>query len=124
MASTAYGIDISGVDDVSPNLGHVTGRLALAQCCARRLLTRRGALWYDPNFGHDVRQYLSAPMFSPGQAAHACETELEKDERVDHATVVLQQQGAALSIRITLDDGAGPFSFTLSVSALRARLSP
>lgn len=114
------GTDISGVRDVDPGLGIAGGRLAYAQAIARRLTTPAGTLFYDREYGHDVRRYVNAPFFNAEEVQNAVAAEAFKDERTVGATVTATFSDGVLTIELVLDDGDGPFPLTLNVSQLTA----
>jgi len=78
------GVDFACVDDLDANLSLVEGRTALAQSTARRIITPRGGLYYDPNYGTDIRGRLHRP-FPAALTARLVEQEALKDERVENA---------------------------------------
>jgi hypothetical protein len=110
------GIDLAGVDDLTPDLAIVGGRRALIQSIARRLITPRGGLFYDPSYGFDLRQFLSGVTSAPSAIAAGVVAEAEKDARVEQATAVVTFTGDTLTVRLSIADGGGPFPLTLSVS--------
>lgn len=57
-----YGTDLSCVVDLDAGLAEVTGNTLLAQALARRLITPRGGLLDDPNYGYDLTQFLNADI--------------------------------------------------------------
>lgn len=116
FAVTDYGIDLAGVDDLSPGLTVVSGRLGLIQAIARRLITPRGGLFYDPDYGYDVRQFLSGDVRSTSEIASGVSAEAEKDERVAQASASVSFVGNTLMISLSITDGAGPFPLVLQVS--------
>lgn len=120
MAS--LGTDISGVSDLTPSLEVVSGRRALIEAIARRLITPRGGLFYDQGYGYDVRQYLSGITASPSAIAAGIVAECEKDERVDQASAAVSFIGTSLVANIAIADGGGPFSFVLSVSQVTVEI--
>src|SRR5690606_6969920 len=50
--------------DLDPSFGLVSGRRALAQAILARLDTPQGALWYDPDYGRDLKRWLNE-SFAP-----------------------------------------------------------
>jgi phage baseplate assembly protein W len=116
------GTDISCYPDLDAAETLVSGRTALAQAIARRLTTGRGSLFYDGNYGTDLRSYLSEGFTSdgPGRVRAAIEAECRKDERVSGVTadVTFNSAAQSLKVSISLDTGEGPFSLTLSVTSL------
>ena len=79
-----YGTDLDCLDDIAENGGEVDGVMCLAQACVRRLITPRGGLIDDPNYGFDVRSIIDQASTKRGQAiiATGVDGEIEKDERV------------------------------------------
>src|SRR5690606_14694811 len=98
----------------------VSGREALAQAVARRLTAERGSLFYDPNYGTDVRLSLndSATSASLFRLRTAIEAEAMKDERVERArvTVAAEDNGRAITVQLSLVDSDGPFQLVLEVT--------
>lgn len=120
------GSDISCYPDLDAAETIVSGRTALAQAIARRLTTPRGALFYDGHYGTDLRLFLSEGFAqdTPARSAAAIEAECRKDERVSGAAAAVTFNAAAQSLKlsISLDTGDGPFTLTLSVTALTVAL--
>jgi hypothetical protein len=116
------GLDLYGVDDLTADGREVSGRLCLIQAIARRLRTPRGALWYDPDYGYDVRRFLNAPPTAAGELANNVESEAEKDERVSQARATASFSGDTLTIRLDIADSGGPFSFVLKVTDVTVEL--
>lgn len=116
--SDPLGVDFSlraGLD------GRLTsGRALLAESLARRLRTRRGALWYDPSYGSYLPDYLGEGFADGGaEAAALCEIDLEEDPRVRGADVtVVSADLERITLRAQVDTLAGPI--TLVVEAARA----
>lgn len=120
-----HGYDIAGILDLSTDLRVIHGREALLHAIARRLTTPRGALFYDPSYGHDVRQYVNAPAQRAGLIESQVSLECLKDERVLDAEVDVEttdEFGEGLILRLTITDSLGPFRFTLQASALTVEL--
>lgn len=130
-----YGTDVAmrfaagaAAADIDPTFALVSGRAALVQACARRLLTARGSLLADPDYGFDIRLALGDGL-TPARR-FALETsvanEVRKDERVASARARVTNAAAtgALVVRVEVlgEDDAEPFALTLSVSALTVEL--
>jgi phage baseplate assembly protein W len=116
-----------GVPDLDPMFGLVSGRLALAQAIARRLTTRRGLLeWIndDPEYGHDVREYLGEDVGPRAEFVIASRVQAEclKDERVRAAQVTATLTSGRLTLSIKLTDADGPFRLTLAVTGVTVEL--
>jgi hypothetical protein len=121
-----FGSDLSALPDVDPTFTVATGSSVLAEAIARRLQTPRGALFYAPGYGLDVREALNE-AWEPRALERwraAIERECEADERVERATASLgfdpPRQTLRLSIRI--DSAQGPFKLVLGITALRVDL--
>lgn len=116
-------INASGVIDLDPAFGLVSGRLALVQALARRVTTERGTLaWIgdDPEYGDDVRAFLGDDV-EPRQSfvvSSRVERELLRDERVRGARVAASIASGRLTISAQVSDADGPFRFTLAVTAV------
>jgi hypothetical protein len=121
------GGDIDIVTDLAgPYMRIATGLRNIGNALARRLTTPRGGLFYDPDYGLDVRDYLSAGM-TPQQLSAIqgdITNEVSKDERIDNPVVTVVQNLAAATMRITIacDLATGPFTFIVGVSQLTVEL--
>lgn len=116
-----FGVDISALPDLDFRLQ--SGLPNLAEAVARRLMTPRGGLFYDPDYGLDLRQYLNEALTD--EVRYEIETlvaaECEQDERIlaANATVVEgPPQARALRILIELETAEGPFRLLLGVNAV------
>lgn len=120
----ALGSDFSCVEDIDANLSATDGRNALAQAVARRIITPTGGLFYNPDYGNDVRRYLNNSSPTATRIAADAQGEAEKDERVDRAdaSAVLSDSNKRLTLSLRLQDGEGPFDLTLNVDELTAEL--
>jgi len=117
---TDFGTDFSCTDDFTPDLALSSGRLCVAQAIARRLITPRGGLIGDPNYGYDLTQFINDDLSTPDLAriVAGIVAECNKDERVDAASASLVVTHAGvLVVTITLEDSVGPFALVLSVTA-------
>lgn len=119
------GTTLSCIFDCTAEYAVVSGRTCLAQALARRLITPRGGLIDDPNYGFDLTQFLNADM-SPtdiAQCESGTEGECVKDERVlsADASVSVTPTGS-LIVTITVTDADGPFSLVLAVSDVTVQL--
>lgn len=120
-----YGIDLSCISDLDPAMVEVSGRIALAQACVRRLQTPRGGLLEDPNYGYDIIGEIDGDMTSGDLARVGAQVdaELQKDERVLTSTTAATLIAPGLLVlNITLQDQAGPFRLVLSASAVAANI--
>ena len=113
-----FGTDLSALPDLS--FGVKSGRANLAEALARRLMTPRGGLFYDPTYGTDLRSYLNEAITD--DVIYEIETlaaaECEQDERVLAATAsVIEADPSVRKIRlsINLETDVGPFRLILSI---------
>lgn len=122
--NSALGVDFSGLDDIDANLTLVDGRLGYAQAIFRRLTTPRGRLFYDPEYGIDIREFVKQSGFSATQVSRLIEGECLKDERTLNAAaeVTFNEATEEMKIDLTLIDDEGPFTLTLNVTALTVEL--
>lgn len=112
------GIDIGGVEDISPHLTLVSGPRAAAEAVLCSLLHAQGRLWWSGERGHDLWQYLHSNT-DTGEIELAVTTEAEKDERVESATctATILGQELQLSIELTLTQTQERVILTLTVGA-------
>lgn len=118
------GTDISCTLDSPPEMGEVTGRTCLAQAIVRRLITPRGRLIDDPDYGYDLSQYLNDDLARSDLARIQFESESEctKDERVLSASVVLTVASGTMTAIVTLQDADGPFTLVLAINDVTVQL--
>lgn len=120
------GVDVACYPDLDAMGSLVSGKTMLGQAIARRLTTPRGALFYDTNYGTDLRLYISEGMTTEaqGRIKAAVESECLKDERVAGATATVgfSLQAQTLKISIALETKTGPFSLTIAVTSLTVSL--
>lgn len=116
------GTDVSTFPDLDTTFSLMSGRRALAEAIARRLITPKGALWKHPSYGCDVRRHLNAVMTSQRLQVikQECEQQAEEDERVlaCECFVTFDDDSKAILIRVGLADKDGPFTFTAGISQL------
>lgn len=122
------GTDFHCVDDIDANLSSVkSDRFCLAENIARRISTARGALFYDLNYGTDIRSRINAAQRVEITASQI-EAEALKDERVQDAaaSVVFGEVGTSnegtLTVSLTITASDGPFVLVLSVSNLTVEI--
>lgn len=121
------GADISTSASDLEALGTIVdGNTALAQALARRLTTPRGGLFYDLDYGTDLRAYVNDGL-TPGQVSEirsAIQRECLKDDRVFDVDCDTSFNSAAqtLSVSIRVVGADGPFDLTLAISKLTVDL--
>ena len=79
----------------------------LAEAITRRLTTPRGGLFYDPDYGVDLRRYLNEAATEEVQfeIARLAEEQAEEDPRVARATaqVSFEQSTRTLTVHLTIE---------------------
>jgi len=127
MTTTNYGSEIDCFPDLNPAFAIVTDpMIVVGQAIARRLMTPRGGLLNDPNYGFDTRALLGG-SFTPSQLyaiQSAVEQEALKDERVlsASASVTLPSQTGAMRISLSGQLATGTFTYVLNVSQVTVAL--
>lgn len=127
--SLAYGRDLSCVTDLvlttTGELAEVepATRAAIGEALARRLITPRGALIDDADYGFDVRGYCNRGIDADGlrELSARIRSEVTKDDRVDDVTVAVSYNAptSTLAIRLQIaavDPALGTFALTFTVS--------
>lgn len=123
LITTDYGKDTR----IGKVVGTSSGLRNLIEALSRRLSTAKGSLFYDPEYGEDLRLYLNQEMTADVLDAIkvAIEQQLERDERVQEARckVVFNSQAFSLKINITVTPFIGKtFTLVLSVDKLSVQL--
>lgn len=111
-----FGVDISALPDL--DFGLKSGLPNLAEAIARRYITPRGALWYAPGYGLDLRRYLNEAMTPEllEEMRILVEQEAEKDPRVRFAEArVALEPGHRVRVALRLETDEGPVDLVLSV---------
>lgn len=120
------GTDIACLRSIGKVFGLVSGRRNLALAIARRLITRRGGLFYDPNYGFSLTILLSEEVTEQQVLGWgpSIEQEAQKDERVLSAAATLDHNAGARTLQITLDltDADGPFRLVLLASKVTVQI--
>lgn len=124
--ASELGVDVACIDDIQPTFALAAGVPNLAMALCRRLMTPRGGLFYDPDYGLDLRDYLNAGVTDAEMETlpEEIRLELEKDERVQSAAVdfVYTRQAESLKITIVVSTSVGPFELSVSVSKLTVEM--
>lgn len=119
-----YGLDISCVDDIDPSLSLVSGSEGLMQAVARRWMTRAGELFYDPDYGTDIHDWIGT-MVVAGRIEARLEAEALKDERVRSCSVAVEfvpeEKRFKVKAVVTGND-LDDYRFTLAVSDVTVEL--
>ena len=115
------GRDFQVLGGVNPAFPLISGYTNLGQAMAMRLQTPRGGLWYDQDYGTDLRGWLNAAITGPVQAqlVGAIQSECLKDDRVQACTasVVVDRASSTMTVTINTVTAQGPFSFILAVTS-------
>lgn len=115
--ATDYGNDTECVSDLTYARRPVEGEEMMAQAIARRLTTVRGALFYAPDYGYDLRQFLKGSLPPTSVLNGNIENEVLKDERVEDVTVesTFSETEEKLSVAVQGFGAEGPFDFVLDI---------
>lgn len=138
VVNSALGSDLAGTSDLTPSMSESAGRQCLVENLVRRLLTPRGGLVDDPNYGYLVSSFVNDDLnvADVPRLAVNIANEIAKDERVEDVNVTAQfvgpeQVSAAMSgtvanpqpypggvlvIRIGITDSNGPFVLVLAAN--------
>jgi phage baseplate assembly protein W len=124
---SAFGGDLLCLDGLDGAMVPVDGLPMLGDALARRLMTPRGSLVFHPDYGIDLRAWLSRRL-TPAALARLrseVEDELRQDERVLEvdATVEFQQATWSLIIHASVVTADGPFPLTFVVTELGVQLT-
>ena len=122
MPHVDYGNDTESETDLTFARRQVTGSIMMAQTIARRMQTPRGSLFYDSEYGYDLRQFLRGTTPSTSVINGQVENEALKDERVQDVTVESAFDGGTLTVSIVGFGSEGPFDLTLNVSDVTVEL--
>jgi len=118
-----YGVDLACVMDVTPDLAEVDplSVTAVGQAIMRRLITPRGGVLDDQNYGFDLRAYCSrgATLDELRGLAASVRGEAMKDSRVADASCSVTYTNGQLTVNLTLtlQSSDGPFALVFFVTA-------
>ena len=123
LITTDYGKDVR----IGKVVGTSSGLRNLIEALSRRLSIAKGSLFYDPEYGEDLRLYLNQEMTADvlDTIKVAIEQQLERDERVQEARckITFNSQAFNLKINITITPFIGKtFTLILSVDKLSVQL--
>ena len=125
VAPLGYGTDLSCVTDLAEDLAEVdqASTRAIAQALVRRLITPRGGLPDDPDYGFYLRGLLNRGVTLADLRAVSgqARSEVRKDDRVLDANVsaafTLENSTLSVSVEVTpADADLDEFSFTFSLT--------
>ena len=116
------GKDIKGVTDCDQFLSLAKPGRSAAEACARALTHDNGILWWAPDRGHNLYQYLHTDV-NTLNLEQAVKTECELDERVDTANVTVTRDDATESVTISVEleftEDEANVTFTLTVGEFK-----
>lgn len=121
---TDFGDDVVGVLDVDADFTIASPARALGEAALRRLTTDRGGLFYDPEYGYNLRARVNETLDerSAFETAAGVRAELERDERVLSADVSVTRVDEGLDVRALLDTLDGPFRLVLHATEVTVNL--
>lgn len=126
MNNPDLGTDLATLDDgdLNPDLDQlVDGPVLVAQDLRAELLTAAGTLFYDPDYGDDVRGMLGKRTDATTRSRVAARVQAVclKDDRV--ATVDVTVTGSLVIEVSGLTSTQEPFRFVIDADAAAARLA-
>lgn len=123
---TDFGQDLNFLDDLDPSLGLLGGTDNLGQALIHRLSTPRGGLFYDANYGTDLRAYVNESISAATLARARADVQAEcaKDERVLACTASTSFDATTktLLVQVAVQTAAGPFALVLAVTSVSVAL--
>lgn len=130
LGNVGYGSDLSCVLDLTPDALELDdqSRSAIGQATLRRLITARGTLPDDPDYGLDVRGMLNRgfPMQKLRDLSGQIRSEITKDDRIADAVVnVTFPEPGSMSVAVTItpeDPSLATFDLTVALTADTAEL--
>lgn len=107
----------------------VIAREILQNAIIRRLSTKRGTFWMDPNYGLDVVNYVNEALTNDALARIPIELkqEISKEERVRSCQVEITELSGPIDSRVLkvkiyiIANEIGPFNFTLAIDSLTVK---
>ena len=114
----SLGLTLSCNGDLTPGMRTVEGRQVLMDALRNRLSMSRGGLWYAPNYGTNLCDFVNG-AFTAYAIEQSAESECLKDERVESVSasaVQTNRKRVMLTLRIT--DAQGPFEMVLTITDL------
>ncbi len=121
-----FGPDVSTFPDLDPMFEIVTGNQVIAEAILRRLTTTREGLFYDSDYGLDVRAWLNESLVPKRLylLQRQIEAECEKDERVlsADATISLNPEAHRMTVFLVVDTSEETFKLTLGIDQVSASI--
>ena len=122
-----FGVCMRVFDDLDPSAAPATGIVPLIQDVYHLLITERGTLPTDPEFGFGLSD-LTLSGFSPDDLpslADQIETTLSEDDRIATASVTLETSGSSVAIRVIVTTATEPptgFNLVGTIGNLKAEI--
>jgi hypothetical protein len=120
-----YGHDLSCTTDLDPSMLEVDGLQCLSQALFRRIITPRGTLIDDPNYGVDLTGYLNDDL-GPADLARigaSVDAEFAKDERVFRSSTTITFLLNTLTVASVVYPSSGPsFRLVIGVGSVTAQI--
>lgn len=125
-AGAELGVDLVALPDLDPAFPLQAGFANLGEALARRLMTPRGGLEYDLDYGTDIRGRLNDSLTNDELAdlQGSVEAEVLKDPRVLDVDVRATFIASAFTLRLEIRGAtaAGPFALVLAVDRVTVAL--
>lgn len=127
MTAIDYGTDLDWRDDVTATGSTISGTALLGQAVYHRLITPRGQLYDDEDYGLGLQGLLHAPMTAVERASLSgrIRNEILKDERLAGVDVTLTSATPfelMIDMRVTPSDGPA-FKLVVSASTIAASIT-
>ena len=113
------GSDISGIVDCDKYMSLASPGRSAAQAVARAQTHENGVLWWAPDRGHPLTQYMHSEENIP-RLKQKVRQEAERDERVTAAQVdaVLYGEELTVTIKLELTNNEADVTLTLTIDQL------
>jgi phage baseplate assembly protein W len=125
-AAIDYGWDILTFPDLDVSFTPVNSARILSEALAKRFSTPTGKLFFHPDYGLDLREYLNSPMTDTLliRIKSAVEIQAIQDERIFEAlsTVSYDAASSTLLVQVDATSAFGPFSMVLAVTSVTVEL--
>ena len=104
MISSGLGVDVDCLNDISPKFALTSGLDNLLKALCRRLSTPHGGLFYAPDYGYDLMQFVNADVSSDllQEIRAGVRAECLKDERVSDCYVTVSYDPGTTTIRVVV----------------------
>lgn len=123
QTTSDFGYDVSTFPSLDVSFTPRNDVSIVADAFARRLLTPRGMIWSDENYGFDVRDFLNDEVTQEMlQTIRAgVQAQAEQEERILAASVKVaySYRLATLRLGVELSTDVGDFSLVMDVSKVR-----